>query len=65
MVSQNSYRKGKGGLKTGYRKRIEVSNMVTKEKKGLKYGYRNKLGSQIWLQKHIEVSKRVMEENFP
>ena len=52
----------KGGLKTGYRKRIwgpksvygnsrGVSNTITEENKVLNYGYGSKLGFQKWLQK--------------
>jgi hypothetical protein len=40
-------RKRNYGLKTGNRKRIGVSNMITEEKKGLKYGYGNEVGSNM------------------
>ena len=59
---KSGYRKRKGGLKTGYRKQIGVSNMVSEEQKGLKFGYGNKLGFQIWLQKQIGVSKMVTKK---
>jgi hypothetical protein len=53
---KSGYRKIKVGFKTGYRKRIWVSNMVREERKGLKYGYGKKCGVQNWLREKVSMN---------